>query len=238
MKTGLKNLDNIFNIDQAQLVLLTGNRIVDMLSGDIANNICLTEDRYEVLEVVTCFKEYLIKRLFINQANVNYRKWTLKNEYTEAELKQIGQATVNLIETTKRLPRIIENDLWDLKNLEKYIYRFVNHHADRDERMSLIVIDIYPFNGYPYTYKKGEDYNKNKNFIKAMSEYSKRYNCPILVVCTNDLVFEEVKEYADRILKLEDRYDSILNVDIIENDKIINSCNLKWNFDMRRFEDC
>lgn len=78
MNTGLKNLDNIFNIDQAQLVLLTGNRIVDMLSGDIANNICLTEDRYEVLEVVSCFKEYLIKRLFVNQANVDYKKWHIK----------------------------------------------------------------------------------------------------------------------------------------------------------------
>lgn len=236
MKTGLKNLDNIFNIDQAQLVLLTGNRIVDMLSGDIANNICLAEDRYEVLEVVSCFKEYLIKRLFVNQANVNYRKWTHKNEYTEEELKQIGQATVDLIETTTRLPRIIENDLWNLKDLEKYIYKFVNSHADRDEIMSLIVIDIYPFNSYPY--KKEIDFNKNINFIKAMNEYSKRYNCPILVVCTNDIVLNEVKEYVDKILKLGDRYDSVLNVDIIENDKIINSCKLKYNFDIRKFEDC
>lgn len=159
-----------------------------------------------------------------------------KNEYTEAELKQIGQATVDLIETTKRLPRIIENDLWDLKDLEKYIYKFVNSYADRDEIMSLIVIDIYPFNGYPY--KKEKDHNKNKNFIKAMSEYSKRYNCPILVVCTNDLILEEVKEYVDKILKLGDRHDSILNVGIIENDKIINSCKLKYNFDIRKFEDC
>lgn len=236
MKTGLNNLDNIFKIEQPQLVILTGDSFVDMLSGDIANYVCFTEEHGEVLELVNCKKEYLIKRLFVNEANVDYRKWTHKNEYTEEELKQIGQATVDLIETTKRLPRIIENDLWDLKDLEKYIYKFVNSHADRDEIMSLIVIDIYPFNGYPY--KKEEDYNKNKNFIKAMSEYSRRYNCPILVVCTNDFILEEVKEYADRILNLGDRYDSGLNVDIIENDKIINSCNLKWNFDIRKFEDC
>lgn len=37
MNTGFKNLDKIFNIEQSQLVLLTGNRMVDMLSGDIAN---------------------------------------------------------------------------------------------------------------------------------------------------------------------------------------------------------
>ena len=41
MKTGLNNSDKVFNIEQAQLILLTGTPLVDMLSGDISNNICL-----------------------------------------------------------------------------------------------------------------------------------------------------------------------------------------------------
>ena len=74
MKTGLKNLDKVFNIERPQLVILTGNNFVNMLSGDIANYVCLTEENGEVLEVVNQKKEYLIKRLFINETNVNYNK--------------------------------------------------------------------------------------------------------------------------------------------------------------------
>ena len=77
--------------------------------GDIANNICLKQE-CDVLEIVGCRKEYLIKRIFVNECNVNYRKWTWKTEYTKEELQQIGQKTVNLIEVMKRLPTIIEDD--------------------------------------------------------------------------------------------------------------------------------
>lgn len=236
MNTGLENLDNIFNIEQPQLVILTGNPIVDMLSGDIANNICLNNDRYEVLEVVRCYKEYLIKRLFINQSEVNYRKWCLKDQYSDEELKQIGQATVNLIETTKRLPRIIENDLGSLNDLKKYIYEFANKYADRDEIMSLIVIDIYPLNNIYNKKKKG--YYKYKRFMSAMSKYAKRYNCSILIICTNEIILDEVSKYADRIIRLNDMKDSIVDLDVIESDKVINNCKLKYNYEIRRFEDC
>ena len=45
--------------------------------GDIANNICLKQE-CDVLKIVGCKKEYLIKRIFVNECNVNYRKWTRK----------------------------------------------------------------------------------------------------------------------------------------------------------------
>lgn len=239
MKTGLNNLDKVFNIEQAQLVLLTGRPFVDMLSGDIANNICLANDRFEVVEIVSCFKEYLIKRLFINQAEVNYRKWCLKDQYTENELKQIGQATVDLIEVTKRLPRIVENDIFGgLKELKKYIYNFVNTHADRDVISSLLVIDIYPYNSY-ISSQKDKKYYKYKRFTKAISKYAKRYNCPIMMICTNEKILEKIKKYADRIINVKDRADDgAFNVNIIENNSIIGSCKLNYNNEYRRFEDC
>lgn len=238
MKTGFKELDKVFNFEKAQLVLLTGHNFVDMLSGDIANNICLANDRFEVVEIVSCFKEYLIKRLFINQAEVNYKKWCLKDQYTDNELKQIGQATVDLIETTKRLPRIVENDIFGgLNELKKYIYNFVNTHADRDEIMSLVVIDIPSFNSYPD--KKDKKYYKYKRFTKAISKYAKRYNCPIVMICTNEKILEEIKKYANKIINVKDRADDgAFNVNIIESNNIISSCKLNYNNEYRRFENC
>lgn len=107
IKTGFESLDNLIDLNKAGLTVLTGIGFTDMLSGDIANNICL-EQECDVLEVVSCKKEYLIKRLLINNAGVNYKKWAVKDQYTKQELGQIGQKTVDLIETTKRLPTIYE----------------------------------------------------------------------------------------------------------------------------------
>ena len=39
--------------------------------GDIANNICLKQE-CDVLEIVRCRKEYLIKRIFVNE-NTSFR---------------------------------------------------------------------------------------------------------------------------------------------------------------------
>ena len=134
MNIGLKNLDKIVNLKESEVILLTGIN-VDVLSGDIANNICLNQE-YEVLEVVSHKKEYLIKRLLVNQSNVDYKKWTLKDKYTDKELMQIGQATINLIETTKRLPIIIEQNmnLYNLRNITKLVSDFANRYADRETR--------------------------------------------------------------------------------------------------------
>lgn len=237
MKTGLKNLDKVFNIERPQLVILTGNNFVNMLSGDIANYVCLTEENGEVLEVVNQKKEYLIKRLFINETNVNYNKWCLKDKYTEAELKQIGQATVNLIETTNRLPTIIENDFYDLKGLKKYIYKWVNSYADRGKDIySLVVLDLYPFN--KCNPAKDKVRFEEIRFAKVMSKYSKKYSCPILMVCTNENILNKISKYVDRIIKLGRKADYILDVDIIEKGKKVNSCKLRYNVDIRKFEDC
>ena len=68
----------IINLEDPQLILLTGTHFIEELSGDIANNVCLKQE-CEVLEVVSCKKEYLIKRMLVNEADVNYKSWTLKN---------------------------------------------------------------------------------------------------------------------------------------------------------------
>ena len=52
--------------------------------------------------------------MLVNEANANYKKQTIKNEYSDDELKQIGKATVKVIEVTKRLPTIIEQNLYDI----------------------------------------------------------------------------------------------------------------------------
>ena len=112
--------------------------------GDIANNICLKQE-CDVLEIVGCKKEYLIKRIFVNECNVNYRKWTIKTEYTKEELQQIGQKTVDLIEVMKRLPTIIEDD-FESNKLVKVVDNYANHYADREEIQTLVVLDVYPLN--------------------------------------------------------------------------------------------
>lgn len=148
MKTGFEGLDKIINLEDPQLILLTGTHFIEELSGDIANNVCLKQE-CEVLEVVSCKKEYLIKRMLVNEADVNYKSWTLKDKYSDKELQQIGQATVNLIEVTKRLPTIIEQDfnLYNLKEVVKLVSDFANHYADRGiTANTLVVLDIVPLN--------------------------------------------------------------------------------------------
>ena len=242
MKTGFKNLDKVFNIEQPQLVLFTGNIMVDMLSGDIANNICIyQEDNFGVLEIVNTKKEYLIKRLFVNEANVNYNKWTFKNVYSDYELKIIGQKMVNLIETTNRLPTIIESEIFSNNQLEKFIYDYVNVYADRDEIRTIIVIDIGPFN-FSHRTKMWHSFAEKMRtikFVKKMQKYCKKYNLPIIIICTNEDVLNVISKYSDRILKCGSRENNgIAEIDIIENNKIIGSCNLKYNWELRRVEDC
>ena len=44
MKTGFEDLDEIINIEEPQLILLTGTNFIEELSGDIANNVCLKQE--------------------------------------------------------------------------------------------------------------------------------------------------------------------------------------------------
>ena len=71
IKTGFKSLDNLIDLNKAGVTILTGISFANMLSGDIANNICLGQE-YDILEVVSPKKEYLIKRLNPISQKLNY----------------------------------------------------------------------------------------------------------------------------------------------------------------------
>ena len=80
----------------------------------------------------------------------------IKDKYTDKELRQIGQAAVNLIEVTNRLPTIIEQgmNLINLKKITKIVSDFANVSADRETVQSLVVLDIYPLNAQYIDKKK------------------------------------------------------------------------------------
>lgn len=256
MKTGFEDLDEIINIEEPQLILLTGTNFIEELSGDIANNVCLKQE-CEVLEVVSCKKEYLIKRMLVNEADVNYKNWTLKDKYSDKELQQIGQATVNLIEVTKRLPTIIEQDfnLYNLKEVVKLVSDFANHYADRDIVNSLVVLDIFPLNSqHKLKYRK-----QILMLIKKLKQISSRLRCPIIFIYNIDISKKYntdnntcnylTKEHIDNINKINKYVDTfiiansdneqrdIFNVDVYDTKAKIGTCKLKYDFRCRNFED-
>ena len=48
MKTEFKQLDKLINLNEPEIIAFNGLKSVDMLTGDIANNICLNQGK-EVL---------------------------------------------------------------------------------------------------------------------------------------------------------------------------------------------
>lgn len=261
MNTGFKNLDKIVNLGKAEIILITGTN-ADILSGDIANSICLKQE-YEVLEVASHKKEYLIKRLLVNQSNVDYRKWTLKDNYTDKELQQIGQATINLIEVTKRLPTIIEQNmnLYDFKNITKLVSDFANRYADRETVSALVVLDIFPLNAQ---YIDRVKYRKDViRIFKDMNKISKKLNIPIIIVYDIDIkkkynsetyqaqyimkqdikFIDNINKYIDKYIILnqvrntENEYAHIFNVDIYNQKEKIDNCKLVYDYKMRKFDD-
>lgn len=44
MKTEFEELDKLINLDKSEMIAFTGLKSVDMLTGDIANNICLNQE--------------------------------------------------------------------------------------------------------------------------------------------------------------------------------------------------
>ena len=255
MNIGLKNLDKIVNLKESEVILLTGIN-VDVLSGDIANNICLNQE-YEVLEVVSHKKEYLIKRLLVNQSNVDYKKWTLKDKYTDKELMQIGQATINLIETTKRLPTIIEQNmnLYNLRNITKLISDFANRYADRETVEALAILDIFPLNAGHIDRGK---YRKNVvKIFKDMNKISKKLNIPIIIVYDINIknkynietyqpkyvtkrdieIINNINKYVGKtiIVNLDKTKKDIYNLDVYDTNSKIETTKLKYDFKYRRF---
>lgn len=256
MQTGFKNLDNILNLEKSKVILLTGTNFADILSGDIANNVCLKQN-CEVLEVVSHKKEYLIKRLLVNESNVEYNKWTLKDKYTKQELEQIGQNTVNLIEVTNRLPTIIEQgmNLFNLKKVTKLVLDFANVYADRENVEALVVLDIFPLNA---GYIKIKKYKRNIiNSFKEMNKVNRKLNIPIIIVYgiyeekkynletyqINHLEKQDIKyidkinKYLDKtiIINLDKRQKDIYNLDVYDRNKKLGTAKLKYDFKYRRF---
>ena len=251
MQTGFKKLDNMINLEKSKVILLTGNNFADILSGDIANNVCLKQN-CDVLEVVSNKKEYLIKRLLVNNANVDYRNWTLKNKYTKQELERIGQATVNLIEVTNRMPTIIEQgmNLYNLRKITKIVLDFANVYADREIVSALVVLDIFPLNA---GHIKRIKYIRNIiKLFKVMNKISKKLNIPIIIVYNidiekkynvetskinylkkQDIGYEnKINKYIDKtiIINLDEKQEDMYNLDVYDTNSKIGTAKLKYDF--------
>ncbi|MCI9246345.1 MAG: hypothetical protein HFJ30_04380 [Clostridia bacterium] len=267
MNIGFKGLDKIINIEEPQLILLTGSYFIEELSGDIANNICLKQE-CKVLEIVSCRKEYIIQRMFVNEANVNYRKWYCKNQYTDEEVKRIGESTLNLIESLKRLPTIIEQNmnLYDLQEVAKYVSDYANEYADREEVNTLVVLDIFPLS-YGEKETKGRDTKRYRReslkLIKKLKRISHNLRCPIIFIDNIDLTKKYnvethscnylTKKDIDEIEKINRHVDTfiianvdetinvedtdIFNIDVYDQNKKIGTCKLKYDFICRKFVD-
>ena len=256
IKTGFKSLDKLIDLNHAGIAVLTGIGFADILSGDIAHNICLQQE-YDVLEIVSPKKEHLIKRLLVNYANVNYKKWTLKDQYTKEELQQIGQATVDLIETTRRLPTIIEQDLelYKLKNVAKLVEEWANCYADSEDISTAVILDIFPLNREAKSKNEKRYARESVKLIKKLYRISKKLNCPILLVLGIDLKkqynnnfkyltlndidnISKIHRFIDNFLVLNYANENrIFNLDIYNNKEKTGSCKLRYNYEIRRFEE-
>ena len=253
IKTSFKSLDDLIDLNKAGLTILTGIGFADILSGDIANNVCLEQER-DVLEVVSCKKEYLIKRLLVNNANVNYKKWTLKDQYTKEELQQIGQATVDLIEVTKRLPIIIEQ--YNLKNVAKLVDKWANCYADSEDISTAVILDIFPLNREATSKNEKRYTRESVKLIKKLYRISKKLNCPIIIVLGIQLMKKYNKQSynylrpkdidnMDKINRFINNYivlnytneNRIFNLDIYNSNTKIGTCKLKYDYEIRRFEE-
>lgn len=238
MNTGFNELDKLINLNEPEIIAFTGLSLVNMLTGDIANNICLHQE-YDVLEMVSHKKEYLIKRLVINQADVNYRNWYPK-VYDEKELKQIAVSTLNLFETTKRLPNIVETKTMDTKDIIHYIENYANWYADRDEIRTLVILDFFPLNdSYILENSKRDKRYKRESvkLIKSLSKICKRLRFPLIFVYFRDI--DEITNYVDKwvVLKENKNRRSIMSLEVHNKNELIGTCDLKYNFEYRRFEN-
>ena len=254
IKTGFKSLDNLVDFSKSGVTILSGFGFADMLSGDIANNICLRQE-CDVLEIVSCKKEYLIKRLLVNNANVSYRKWAVKDQYTKEELQQIGQATVDLIEVTKRLPTIIEQelDLYNLRNIAKLVDKWANCYADREDISTAVILDISPLNRETKNKNEKRYTRESVKLIKKLHKISRKLNCPILLVVGIDLKKQyssfkflkpqdidigKIKRFIENYLILNcTNENKIFNLDVYNKEGQVRTCKLSYNFDIKKFEE-
>lgn len=218
MKTGFKDLDKIINIEDPQLILLTGTHFIEEFSGDIANNVCLKQE-CDVLEIVNCKIGYILQRMFVNLADVNYRSWYHRNEYTDEELKRIAIKIEDIIEGTKNFPKIIESDIfvYDLKKVAKFVEDYANHYADRGTPANtLVVLDIFPLKDiqkhliYSKTrrLRKYLEYRKDRNeclkLIKKLRKISHELSCPIIFIDNIDMMKKYNEDHTYNYLTKND----------------------------------
>lgn len=263
MNLGFKGLDKIINIEEPQLILLTGTHFIEEFSGDIAHNICLKQE-CNVLEIVGCKIGYILQRMFVNLSDVNYRSWYRRNEYTDEELKTIAIKIEDVIEGPKKFPQIIEQDTlgYDLKKISKLVEHYANHYADREEVNTLVVIDVFPLNQeLRMENKRGERYTRESiKLIKDLKKISSKLRCPIIVVYNIDLrkKYNEnhkhnylTKEHIDNIKNINKYVDTfvvanvdetiananIFDIDVYDRNKKIGTCKLEYNGSCRKFLD-
>lgn len=140
--------------------------------------------------------------MFVNLADVNYRSWYRRNEYTDEELKRIAIKIEDVIEGTKKFPQIIEQDTlgYDLKKVAKFVENYANHYADRGTPANtLVVLDIFPLKDIQkhliYSKKrrlrKYLEYRKDRNdclkLIKKLRKISHKLSCPIIFIDNIDI---------------------------------------------------
>lgn len=266
MKTGFKGLDEIIDISDPQLILLTGTHFIEEFSGDIAHNICLKQE-CEVLEIVNCKLGYILQRMFVNLADVNYRSWYQRNKYTDEELKRIAIKIEDIIEGTKTFPKIIESDLfgYDLKKVAKFVEDYANHYADRGTPANtLVVIDVSPLNSESKEFRKDRYYKFSRKreslkLIKKLRKISHELSCPIIFIDNIDMMkkynadhtrnyltkndidnIEKINKYVDKfiILNADETEDiNIYDVDVYNQKEKIGTCKLKFDSNCRKFLD-
>lgn len=259
ISTGFKELDKLVNLSKPQVIMIVGRgRDHQELSGDIANNICLKQG-LEVLEIVNSRKEYLIQRMFVNEANVNYRDWYQKNKYTDEELKRIGQSTVNIIDSLQKLPIIIEEEwLWPRRKKIKEIVRdFAEDFGDHYPLLAgIIVLDLFEMNSFITSeeeklkgYKKKNEKEEQK-IIKDMKEISKKTNCPIIITKhfnnhNKKIKIEEmrnhkiIKKYVDTFIITDTSSEGYEynNIEVFGKNGLIGKIKLAYNIEIRKYEE-
>lgn len=241
MKTSFEKLDKIIDINKPSLILIADNisgRFAAEFSGDIANNLVLkqdnTEHRIKVLELVSCPKEYLIKRLIINQCEVNYRNWCTYS-YTDEEFIKIGKSINNLIETTKLLPNIEEIHHETIKEIKQKIIKFCNYEGIDDFGNGLIVLDLYMFTN---NNKSKKEIQKCAKWLNNLRKITKICNAPILVTystyCNKDLI---IKDIDKQILKNIDTAIIINDRDkfSIYSEQKVNNIQLQYSNKYRKY---
>ena len=168
---------------------------------------------------------------------------------------------MNLIEVTKRLPTIIEQDmyLYDLKNVTRLVWEWANDYADRTINETLVVLDISPLNSQQIRKRRCKNRIARK-FVKDIQKIGKKLNTTIILVCAIDIgkkysqtthqpnyIKKQDIEYVNYINKYVDKF-IILNVnkqsngtrlfdiDIYNQNNKINSCKLAYDYKIRKFK--